>query len=97
MGIIVTQGYGAGEEQALDELKRDGFNASATDYAPGRSEPHQHDYDVCVHVIAGEFKVIEEGRGAVHSCGPGAKIFVPSGTPHWEDHGAVRLVVGRRQ
>jgi quercetin dioxygenase-like cupin family protein len=97
MTIIVNHGYGAAEEQALGELSRDGFSGAARDYAPGRTEPHQHDYDVCLYVLDGEFRLLEADTGVVHSCGPGAKVFVTSGTLHSEDHGALRMVVGRRQ
>jgi quercetin dioxygenase-like cupin family protein len=96
MPVVVNHGYGASEDQALAELSRDGFEARVADYAPGRTEPHVHDYDICLHVLRGEFRVIEADGGAVHACGPGAEVRVPSGTRHFEDHGAVRLVVGRR-
>lgn len=97
MTVIVEHGYAADEEQALAELARDGFSAAARDYAPERTEPHQHDYDVRLYVVEGEFKLIEADSDIVHSCGPGARAFVPAGTRHCEDHGALRLVVGRRQ
>ena len=96
MAVTVDHGYGASEYQALAELSRDGFEAKVADYLPGRTEAHEHDYDICLHVLGGEFRVIEAESGAVHACGPGAKLQVPAGTRHFEDHGAVRLVVGRR-
>jgi quercetin dioxygenase-like cupin family protein len=97
MAVVVESEYRAGEERALAELERDGFKAEALNYAPGRTEPHAHDYDVCLHVLEGEFRVSEVDRGIVHACGPGSKLTVPAGTRHSEDHGAVRLVVGRRR
>ena len=96
MTMVVDHQYGASEEQALEELSRDGFTGSAKEYAPGRTEPHHHDYDVCLYVMEGEFRVTEADTGLVHSLKPGAKLFVPSGTRHSEDHGTLRMVVGRR-
>ncbi len=97
MTIRIDQGYGALEEDALAELRRDGFVASAVDYEPGRTEPHSHDYDICLHILDGEFKLADVATGAVHRCGPGTRLFVGKGTPHFEEHGHLRMAVGRRQ
>lgn len=96
MTIAIDHGHGADEGTALAELARDGFSAAAKDYEPGRTEPHQHDHDICVHVIDGEFRLADIALGVVHRCGPGTRAFVGSGTPHFEEHGELRLVVGRR-
>ena len=97
MSIIIDHGHGAQEKEALEELRRDGFVASAVDYEPGRTEPHSHDYDICLHILDGEFRLTDVAREVVHSCGPGTKLFVGKGTPHFEDHGILRMAVGRRQ
>ena len=97
MTITIDHGYGAREDDALEELRRNGFVASVKDYEPGRTEPHQHDYDICLHIIDGEFKLADVASGTVHTCGPGTKLFVGKGTPHFEEHGALRMAVGRRQ
>ncbi|MDQ3145254.1 MAG: hypothetical protein M3Q57_10330 [Pseudomonadota bacterium] len=96
MTIVVDHGHGADEEAALTELARDGFSAAAKDYEPGRTEPHEHDHDICIHVLKGEFRLADAGSGLVHRCGPGARAFVARGTPHFEEHGELRLAVGRR-
>ena len=96
MSILLDQGYGASEQEAHRELEREGFSAETRDYAAGSNEPHQHDYDVCLYVLEGEFRVTDAERGIVHACRPGDRLRVPSGTPHSEEHGPVRLVVGRR-
>jgi len=96
MTIAVIHEYCADEQDALSELSREGFKASTVDYAPGRTEPHQHEYDICLHIIEGEFRVTDVDEGVVHNCGPGTKLSVSSGTRHFEDHDAVKMVVGRR-
>ncbi len=94
MSIIIDHGHGAQEQQALEELRRDGFVASVVDYEPGRTEPHSHDYDICLHIIDGVFELAEVEQGIVHRCGPGTKLFVGEGTRHFENHGELRMVVG---
>jgi len=96
MSIEVTHRDGASEAQALAELDRDGFTAAAKDYEPGRTEPHRHDYDICLHILDGEFRLGLVDEGVVRSFGPGDRLFVPAGTRHFEDHGVLRMVVGRR-
>ncbi len=96
MTIEATSGHTISEDQAVEEMTRAGFVAAAKDYAAGSTEPHQHDYDVCLYVIEGTFGVIEADSGVRHSFKPGDKAYVPSGTRHSEDHGPVRIVVGRR-
>ena len=87
---------GLSAEQAIAEMSRDGFSAAAKDYAPGRTEPHAHDYDVCLYILEGTFKLFDADSGVVHAFTPGDKVLVPSGTRHSEDHETLRMVVGRR-
>lgn len=96
MTIVLNTGYGAGQEEALAELNLEGFSGAAKDYAPGTTEPHTHDQDLQLYILEGEFRLTDVDRGAVHVCRPGDKVFVAAGTPHFEDHGDLRMVVGRR-
>lgn len=96
MTIVVDHGHGADEGAALAELAREGFSAAAKDYEPARTELHQHDHDLCIYVLKGEFKLADVASGVVHRCGPGTRAFVAGDTPHFEEHGELRLVVGRR-
>ncbi len=84
------------EAQALAEVSSDGFAAEVRDYPPGKTEPHRHDYDICLHILAGEFKLGLPEDGTVRSFGPGERLLVRAGTLHFEDHGPLRMVVGRR-
>lgn len=97
MAITLRRGSGpcAPEEQVLAEMTREGFAAAVKDYASERTEPHRHEYDVSLYVIEGEFTIIEPD-GAIHHIGPGDRAFVGRGTAHAEDHGALRMIVGRR-
>lgn len=97
MSVLLNPAYGAGEEQALAELEQQGFSGAVKDYAPGTTEPHQHDYDILLYIQEGEFRLGEVEAATVHTCKPGDKVFVAAGTPHFEDHGVLRMVVGRRQ
>lgn len=96
MSIEVTPGTHASEAQAVAELGGRGFTAAAKDYAAGKSEPHRHDYDICLHILEGEFRLGVVDEAVVHSFGAGDSIFVPARTLHFEDHGPLRMVVGRR-
>ncbi len=84
------------EAQALAEIGSDGFAAAVREYPPGRTEPHLHDYDICLHILAGRFQLGLPEEGIVRSFGPGDRLLVPAGTLHFEDHGPLRMVVGRR-
>jgi uncharacterized cupin superfamily protein len=95
MPVTISQ-PGASEEEIMAAMSRDGFEAAARDYSPGRTEPHHHDYDVCLYILEGEFRLAEAGRSTVHRFGPGDKVLVDRGTVHAEDHGALRMIVGRR-
>jgi quercetin dioxygenase-like cupin family protein len=96
MAIIIAPDPALGEEQAIQEMRESGFEAAAKDYAPGKTEPHAHDYAVSLYIIEGEFRLHEVDRGIVHSCMPGDRVLVDAGTVHAEEHGALRMVVGRR-
>lgn len=97
MSVEGTRGHGTSEAQAAVEMSDKGFTAAAKDYAPGKTEPHRHDYDICLHILEGEFRLGLPADNVVHSYGPGDRLFVPAGTLHFEDHGELRMVVGRRQ
>ncbi len=62
MSVIVSHNPGAPEEQVIEEMARDGFEATAKDYSSGRTEPHHHDYDVCLYILDGEFRLNEVAR-----------------------------------
>ena len=96
MTVILDRGYGAGEERALAELQSDGFAGATKVYAPGMTEPHCHDQDLRLYVLEGEILVTEIDKQIVHTAGPGDRLSVPAGTRHSEDHGDLRMVVGRR-
>ncbi len=96
MSVATTHEPGTPEDQMIEEMARDGFEAAAKDYASGMSEPHQHDYDVCLYILEGEFRLTEVEKSAVHRFGPGDKVCVHRGTVHAEEYGPLRMIVGRR-
>jgi len=96
MAITAMNKPGAPEDQMVEEMVRDGFIAAAKDYSSGATDPHQHDYDVCLYILDGEFRVTETVKSMVHRFGPGDKVFVDRGTVHAEEHGCLRMIVGRR-
>ena len=97
MSIEVTHRNGASEAQAVADMSGQGFTAAAKDYPAGRTEPHRHDYDICLHILEGEFRLGLLEEGVVRGFGPGDRLSVPAGTLHFEDHGPLRMVVGRRE
>ncbi len=62
----------------------------------GKTEPHQHDYDVCLYIVEGEIRLAEVETGTVHVFRAGEQALVNRGTLHSEEHGALKMVVGRR-
>lgn len=96
MAVVISRND-AGETQAIAEMAGQGFVAAAKEYAPGSTEPHRHDYDVCLLILEGEFRLLEADKGLVHRCTPGDQVMVDAGTLHAEEHGVLKMVVGRRQ
>ncbi len=93
---IAVEDYVGGEARALAEMRQSGFEGGIKDYAPSRTEPHSHDYDVCLYVLEGQIDIFDAEQGITHSCPPGSKVHVAAGTPHAEEHGALKMIVGRR-
>ena len=96
MAVAISKGPALSEEQAIAKMRASGFEAAAKDYAPGKNEPHAHDYAVSLYIVEGEFRLHEVDTGIVHSCMPGDRVLVDAGTAHAEEHGPLRMVVGRR-
>lgn len=96
MPIEKTDRTAVSEAEALAQITHGGFAAESKAYAAGRTEPHRHDYDICLHILAGEFRLGMPDEGVIHSYRPGDRVFVPAGTLHFEDHGPLRMIVGRR-
>ena len=96
MSVITTHQPAIPADQIIEAMTRDGYEAAAKDYHAGTTEPHQHDYDVCLYVVEGEFRLQEVERSIVHLFGPGDKVFVDRGTVHAEEHSPLRMIVGRR-
>lgn len=96
MSIEIQRCSDVSEAQAVVEMTDDGFLAAAKAYEPGKTEAHRHDYDICLQIVEGEFRLGLVDENIVRICNPGDRVFVPAGTLHFEDHGALRMVVGRR-
>jgi quercetin dioxygenase-like cupin family protein len=97
MSIEVRRGIFASEAEAVAEFSGNGFAAAAKNYEAGKTELHRHDHDICLHVLEGEFRLGLVEEGEVRSLGPGDRLLVPAGTLHSEEHGRLRMVVGRRE
>ena len=96
MAVRAIEKHVSGEQAAVEEMIRDGFAAETKAYQGGRSDPHHHEYDVCLYVLEGEFRVTDVDAGTVHVVRPGETALVDRGTVHLEEHGPVKMVVGRR-
>ena len=96
MSVLLNANYGLGEDDALAELAREGFVGAVRDYAPGTTEPHTHEQDLRLYILAGEFRLTDVERETVHVCRPGDRVYVAAGTSHSEDHGELKMVIGRR-
>ena len=96
MSVVTTRKPGASEDQVIEEMARNGYEAAARVYSSGMTEPHQHDYDVCLYILEGEFRLTEVDKSVVHRFQPGDQVFVARGTVHAEEYGSLRMIVGRR-
>lgn len=96
MTIVFNRENGASEEQAIAELEREGFTAAVVALEPTTTETHQHDYDVCLHILEGELSFTDAEEAITYACRPGDKLFVSAGSPHHDSHGPLKIVVGRR-
>lgn len=96
MSIEVTRSHLTSEAEALADISSRGFASEVREYSAATNEPHSHEYDVLLHVLTGTFCVGLEEGGVAYSAGRGDRMFVPAGIVHFEDHGPVRVVVGRR-
>jgi quercetin dioxygenase-like cupin family protein len=85
MSIESTYCRGISEAQAVAEISHEGFEAATRNYPAGTTEPHRHDYDICLHILEGEFRLGVVDEGVVHGFGPGHRLFVPAGALHFED------------
>ncbi len=83
-------------DKAIAEAKSEGFVGEIKEYTGGHTEPHQHDYDVRLFVLEGEIRLTDVHKNFGHKCGPGTKIHVIAGAAHIEDHGTLKMIVGRR-
>jgi uncharacterized RmlC-like cupin family protein len=97
MTIQISSGHDRDDVSATAALRREGFWAAVRVYDAARTEPHSHGQDLCLYILDGEFRLGDVEGGKVHCCGPGDRIFVAAGTHHYEDHGEVRIAVGRRE
>jgi quercetin dioxygenase-like cupin family protein len=77
--------------------KNDGYQISTSTATPNKiTQPHAHDVDVRVFVIAGELTV--DARGVSQTYRAGDVFNMPAGCVHSERHGrnGSEVVVGRR-
>jgi len=86
---------------AEDDLRRrlegEGFEAFAWEDAPGADyQPHAHDHDESLWVVAGE--ITFGAAGAQLRLGPGDRLMLPKGTVHTARAGGegARYVIGQR-
>ncbi len=84
MSVVTAHKPGVPEGRMIEEMARDGFEAVARNYASDKTEPHAHDYDVCLYILEGKFRLTDVDRSTVHLFGHGDKVLVDRGTVHAE-------------
>ena len=98
---IAWDGDGAGaptERDLLGRLEAEGFEAFAWEDAPGADyQPHAHDHDESLWVIAGE--ITFGAGGEDYRLGPGDRLMLPRGTVHTAraGRGGARYLIGQRR
>jgi quercetin dioxygenase-like cupin family protein len=80
------------EEATLrDRLEAEGFHVwSWTDSAGADYEPHTHEHDESLWIVAGEITFGADGRQL--RLGPGDRLMLPAGTVHTAHAGAAGAV-----
>ena len=69
MWIKLTHYNYASEPQTVAEISGEAFTAEAKTFAAGKTEAGRHDYDICLHILEGEFRLTLVNEGVVHSLG----------------------------
>ncbi|HWP64715.1 MAG TPA: cupin domain-containing protein [Candidatus Limnocylindria bacterium] len=94
---VWTGGAVPGESAARAELVREGYAVYRWSDAPGaRYEPHAHDDDECLWVLAGG--ITFEVGGASYTLRAGDRLELPAGTVHaaTAGPGGATYLVGER-
>ena len=86
------------ERALLERLEAEGFEAFVWHDEPGADyQPHAHDHDESLWVIAGE--ITFGAGGQQYRLGPGDRLMLPGGTVHTARAGrnGARYAIGQRR
>ena len=72
-----------GQEQAVAEIIKEGYRpVSWTDEPNASYEPHRHEDDETLYILAGSMDFTDLETGKTHHLEPGDKLFLPANTLH---------------
>ncbi|MEC9251528.1 MAG: hypothetical protein VX697_00940 [Pseudomonadota bacterium] len=86
MTIVVQHGYFDEDQQAFDEIEKDGYYGSKFDAPPSGGTPiHWHDVGMHIYITEGTFCFQDPATGEVHECVAGTRFDIPERTLHIEE------------
>jgi len=78
MAIVVQHGYFDEDQQAFDEIQKDGYYGSKFDATPSGGTPiHWHDVSMHIYITEGIFRFQDPATGKVHECVAGTRFDIP--------------------
>ena len=86
MAIVVQHGYFDEDQQALEDIEKDGYYGTKIDVAPSGDTPvHWHDVSMHIYITEGTLRIKDTTTGEVHEGVSGTRFDIPERALHIEE------------
>jgi len=86
MAIVVQHGYFDEDQQALEDIEKDGYYGTKIDVAPSGDTPvHWHDVSMHIYITEGTLRIKDTATGEVHEGVSGTRFDIPERALHIEE------------
>ncbi|MDC0237872.1 hypothetical protein OAL49_05355 [Gammaproteobacteria bacterium] len=86
MAIVVQHGYFDEDQQALEDIEKDGYYGTKIDIAPSGDTPvHWHDVSMHIYITEGTLRIKDTATGEVHEGVSGTRFDIPERALHIEE------------
>ena len=86
MAIVVQHGYFDEDQQALEDIEKDGYYGTKIDVAPSGDTPvHWHDVSMHIYITEGTLRIKDTATGQVHEGVSGTRFDIPERALHIEE------------
>ena len=86
MAIVVQHGYFDEDQQALEDIEKDGYYGTKIDVAPSGDTPvHWHDMSMHIYITEGTLRIKDTATGEVHEGVSGTRFDIPERALHIEE------------